>query len=471
MSNLLFLLENLGFQPRRASVAHGGEYHSGCPGCGDGGKGKNSDRFHVWPEKQTGGLCAGRFWCRQCGVSGDTIEFLVKFGNMTFQAACAELGIVLKENQDQGTRRPKTPTVPSQRVFSPGFREYELPSPIWSKKAGAFLDDCHQRLLESANALQWLADRGIDRQAVVTYRLGYNESSKGKDRYRPRKLWGLPEETNAKGKPVKLWLPRGWVIPLLTDAGTVIQLRIRRLDADIAAFMNTIKYLMVKGSCPGTMVLHPQAEAHAVVESGFDAVLIASRFTGLVGAVTTWNSSARPDIQSAEILHRSQCILNCLDFDAAGRNEQLWWSDTFRRNKRWPVPVGKDPGDAYKEGVDIRQWILKGLPPGLAWKVVGLKESTAPRVAAPRMDPVAAGKRSAAPQETPVANVREQDEIPTESGTGLPGIKHLRWCPVCYGDKFLAVDGGGYFCVECQPSGKPGRLVRAMVARGEYVVS
>ena len=471
MSNLLNLLENLGIAYRRASVAHGGEYHSACPGCGDGGKGKNSDRFHVWPDKPTGGLCVGRFWCRQCGLSGDTIEFLVKFGNMSFPAACAELGINLPNNPSHGARCPKTPMVPSQGGFSQGPREYALPSATWSEKAAAFLDDCHQRLLDRPDELSWLAARGIDRQAVLTYRLGYNESSKGRDRYRPRKVWGLSEEMNAKGKPSKLWLPRGWVIPLITEDGTIIQLRVRRLDADIAAFMDNIKYLMIKGSCPGTMVLHPEAEAHAVVESGFDAILIASQLSGLVGAVTTWNSSAKPDALSSAVLHKSPCILNCLDFDAAGRNEQLWWSETFRRNKRWPPPVGKDPGEAFQAGIDIREWIIKGLPPGLVWKVTGLQQDARPTTPPPLEEEPLFQKEGAASQESTGLPQQQKEGLEERDGeSGLSKIKHLRWCPLCYGKKFLELEGGGYLCVECQPTGKPGRLVLATVARGEYVV-
>ncbi|MGB3223846.1 MAG: hypothetical protein WBB23_13670 [Desulforhopalus sp.] len=470
MTNLLTLLENLEMQPRRASVAHGGEYHSACPACGDGGKGKKSDRFHIWPDKPNGGIGVGRFWCRQCGVSGDTIEFLVRFENMTFPAACAELGIVLEGNQSSGVRRPVTPRIPSKPGFSQQPREYDLPAGIWSKKAAAFLDDCHRRLLDRPDALQWLADRGINIEAVIRYRLGYNESSKGKDRYRPRRLWGLPEEKNSKGRPARLWLPRGWVIPLIAADGAVIQLRIRRLDEDIAAFMDNIKYLMIKGSCPGTMVLHPDAEAHAVVESGFDAILIASNFDGLIGVVTTWNSSAKPDARSTTILHRSQCILNCLDFDDAGRNEQTWWSETFRRNKRWPPPVGKDPGEAFEAGVDIRRWILEGLPVGLAWRVAGFKEPGQVTTSPSHEEPVLA-------QDTPEC-IEESGDEGTEDmpaiagdGSGLQGIKNLRWCAICHGDRFLALRDGGFLCVECQPSGKPGRLVLATVPRGNYAVS
>ena len=372
MNNLLALLEQKGIPTRRASNAHGGEFHSACPGCGDGGKGRNSDRFHVWPER-TGGnaLSVGRFWCRQCGKSGDTIQFLVDFDRMNFREACGFLGIPLPDAKNHiPPRRFSTPKLPAT-TGAQEPRTYPPPSAIWMQRAEAFLADCHARLLDRPEALEWLAGRGIDLQAVKDYRLGYNESSRGKDRYRPMSRWGLAEEKGEKGKAKKLWLPRGWVIPMFGPDGSVHQLRIRRREEDIKAFSPNIKYLVVKGSSLATMVLHPKALAHVVVESGFDAILIAGRFAGRLGAVTTWNSAAKPDSEATAILQKSHCILNALDFDKAGTNEQDWWTRTFRRNRRWPVPVAKDPGEAFAKGVDIRTWILAGLPVGLASKIDG----------------------------------------------------------------------------------------------------
>jgi len=48
---------------------------------------------------------------------------------------------------------------------------------------------------------------------------------------------------------------------------------------------------------------------------------------------------------------------------AAARAFQ-WWSDHYgKRCERWPVPNGKDPGEAYQLGVDLKRWIEAGLPP------------------------------------------------------------------------------------------------------------
>ncbi|MCB2218028.1 MAG: hypothetical protein KQH59_18350 [Desulfobulbaceae bacterium] len=377
---------NRGIHPKRTANAYGGEYTSHCPCCGDDGKGKNSDRFHIWPDRPGGGKSIGRYWCRQCGITGDAIQFLMDVDNLSFSEACAELGIALP---DGGVPRPR-PTTP-QVVHNSGHepREYALPAAGWMEKAAAFLEDCQQRLTTRDDALAWLAKRGIDEATARRYGLGYNESSRGRDRYRPLSLWGLPAARNDQGKEKKLWLPRGWVVPLIDEQGRVIQLRIRRRNEDIAKFAEDIKYLMVKGSCPATMVLHPDAGIFASVESGLDAVLLAGLFDGRIGAVTTWNAQAKPDRRADAILQRADCILDCLDYDAAGAEAQAWWSQRYRRHRRWPVPVGKDPGDAYGADVDLRDWIMAGLPPGLARKLGGDVAAAGDQKAGRRAEPVA----------------------------------------------------------------------------------
>jgi len=54
-----------------------------------------------------------------------------------------------------------------------------------------------------------------------------------------------------------------------------------------------------------------------------------------------------------------------LDWDTPGQKAWEWWRDNFRNTKLWPVPVGKDSGEAFEKGVDIKQWTTEGLPPVL----------------------------------------------------------------------------------------------------------
>ncbi|MEA3240904.1 MAG: primase-helicase zinc-binding domain-containing protein, partial [Pseudomonadota bacterium] len=56
-----------GTNPRLVTQANGGEYSSPCPFCG------GNKRFRTWPQKKDG---QGRWWCRECGETGDSIDLL-----------------------------------------------------------------------------------------------------------------------------------------------------------------------------------------------------------------------------------------------------------------------------------------------------------------------------------------------------------------------------------------------------------
>ncbi len=211
-------------------------------------------------------------------------------------------------------------------------------------------------------ALAWLSRRGITPDTAGKNRLGYNPGKNDRDLYRNRASWGLPTEKDGAGKEKTLWLPRGWVIPQFDTSGRVVHLRIRRRDQDRKKFLSSLKYLVVRGSNHSTMILSSAAPAFVLVESGFCAILIDQEMRGACGAVTTWNASAKPDHRATEILRAAAVILDALDYDHAGRTAAVWWSENFRNHKRWPVPQGKDPGEAYEAGVDIAVWIKAGLP-------------------------------------------------------------------------------------------------------------
>ena len=345
-------------------ISGGKEYTTHCPACGDGGKGAASDRFHVWPDAVNNGLCMGRYWCRMCGVSGDSIKFYQEFASMSFVEACAELGINLETGKQQ--RRQHAPMA---MVKSPGEpwtpREYQTPPARWQEKAANLLADCKQRLANEPEAIAWLEARGISRAMIDAYELGYNQSTKNGDRYRPRSLWGLENKVNTRGKETKkLWIPRGWVIPNIRG-GEVVQLRIRRRPEDIARFADNIKYLPIDGSSPAPLILNPGADVFVTTESGFDAILIAGSMHGKVGAVCTWSDGSRPDVVAHGILKRSALILGGLDFDSAGDAQTDWWDTQYRQHRRMESPGAKDPGEAYAAGVNIREWVVDNLPRGL----------------------------------------------------------------------------------------------------------
>ncbi|MEI6128037.1 MAG: hypothetical protein WCQ99_15930, partial [Pseudomonadota bacterium] len=140
-----------------------------------------------------------------------------------------------------------------------------------------------------------------------------------------------------------------------------------------------IPYFMVPGSGPDPMLLTQKQEykhsACIVVESELDGIMlygIASSVPG-VTIVACGNTSVRPTETQAEFLKESDCILVAMDFDGKpGFKAWEWWQSHFDNAERWPVVSGKDPGESYKNGDDLREWIIKGLPPVYRLAVRGL---------------------------------------------------------------------------------------------------
>ena len=399
--NLLDLLHG---QLKRVSASKGGEYHGPCPLCG------GNDRFHVWPEQGE----HGSWWCRGCAKGGDAIQYLRDVEGMGYKAACARLGV-------EPMAAPAANQIPAQRqaqTFTP--TQVAAPEDIWSTKAEAFVQYCHDQLLNNPDQLAWLAARGIDAVQVVKFRLGFNPANA----WRERTAWGLPVEIKPEtGKPKKLWLPLGLVIPVLAD-GLVVHLRIRRPEGDL-------RYFVVPGSNRAPLVTRRDAEAFVVVESGLDAILIDGLAGDLVGVVAMGNDSAKPSADLYPLLTQAAHLSICLDSDEPRKNKStgrlespgakasLWWLSQFRQAERIPVIGGKDPGEAFKAGVDLRAWVLAGLPPRFHVKAETKKE---------HHDPLQPGRDHNCPEMAPgnaPDNPEERQGAAKETGTGKASGCHI----------------------------------------------
>lgn len=323
---------------KKVASTHGGEWHGPCPGCG------GTDRFHVWPENNKG---KGGFWCRACGKTGDNIQFLIEFDGMDFKAACQYLNL----NMDDYKTRRQDP--PPKKEFEPV--DHKSPDELWQERAEKFLSWSEGQLHKNQDVMAWLAARGINTAAVKRARLGWNPGENGNDIFRPRPSWGLPALKKEDGRARMLWLPRGLVIPYVIG-GVIQRLRIRRNEGEP-------RYYVVPGSSMSIMIIGADRRAFVTVESELDAIACAAA-TDLAGAVAMGSSHAKPDAGAYTILKNSLQILNALDYDKAGADAYAWWKNTFGvKCDRWPVPVGKDPGEAYAMGKDLGAWIKAGLPP------------------------------------------------------------------------------------------------------------
>ena len=356
--DILTAVRDKGIELKRVATTHGGEYAGPCPMCG------GRDRFRVWPAKKDNQ--GGGWWCRQCQKGGDLIQFFREADGMSYKEACAAAGLDARQYSYPKPNLPK----PEKERFK--ANTHERPAEKWLEHAGKFVETCHENLMDNDQVLQWLkTKRGINKDTAASFKLGLNSDQKY---FRPRSSWGLPEETNSKtGKPKMLWIPRGLVIPLM-DGSNVLRIRVRRTKTDLRSDTDP-RYYVVPGSSPAIMCIGDNRRAYMAIETELDAILAAQEAGDLIGAIGLGTSTAKPDQPTMANLIKSEIILVSLDYDAGGAKGVDWWLEQFNQAERWPVPVGKDPGDMAAAGVPIRQWILAGLPP--AWHIgeSGLKST------------------------------------------------------------------------------------------------
>lgn len=97
-----------------------------------------------------------------------------------------------------------------------------------------------------------------------------------------------------------------------------------------------------------------------IVESELDAILLYEKLSDLFKIFAIGNVSARPD-QATHDYIKDKAGLLCLDDDPAGHAEQAWWHNQYPGCLTWYSDFGKDPGESFEVGVDIRQWGKDGL--------------------------------------------------------------------------------------------------------------
>lgn len=342
---LLDLLNQDGASLKRVSGTNGGEYAGPCPSCG------GTDRFHVWPEQGD----SGRYWCRGCSKTGDAIQYLKDFRGLGYIEACHVLGTEPKSNGRRSLnwdRRSRQPGNDAAATWQP--KESTLPCDQWATRAEKFVTWAEKQLWatdQGKEALSWLHGRGLTDETIKRFRIGWNTQNW----FPKREAWGLPTVRKENGKPKKLWLPLGLVIPKLAG-DRVDRVRVRQPEGDP-------RYYLLPGSDTGPLVI-PGGPACVVVESELDAILLHQEAGDLAAVVALGSASIRPDRATAAILDQSETILLALDADDAGAKSAWgWWREHYPSAKRWPTIQGKDPSEARQNGLDLRAWVMAGLLP------------------------------------------------------------------------------------------------------------
>jgi len=228
------------------------------------------------------------------------------------------------------------------------------PGDLWQARARKLVDEAVYHLWTPTGKpmLDFLMQRrGLIEETIREFSLGLVPLN----RWEGASTWGVDEILKDNGVPKKYWLPRGLTIPLCQD-NQVLRVRVRRPKSD-----GDPRYYLLRGSDTRAMVLGSDKSLSVLVESELDALLLHQEAGDLVNVISLGNAQARPDRGAAEILNQSQLILVALDTDRAGATESWrWWEEHYPQAHRWPAIQGKDPGEMWAAGVNIRTWVEAG---------------------------------------------------------------------------------------------------------------
>ena len=175
---------------------------------------------------------SGKYWCRQCGRSGDAIQYLRDYRHMTYPEACQYLGREPAQRPPVGGGRPPgKPAWEPRACSAPGDLWQAKPAGWWMRRSIIFGPHRHEAVLDFL-----MKTKGLTGDTIKEFSLGWLPA----DRWDAAPAWGLAEVLKDNGKPKRLWFPKGVTIPLL-QGGQVVRVRIRRPDGEP-------RYYVLRGS-------------------------------------------------------------------------------------------------------------------------------------------------------------------------------------------------------------------------------
>ena len=308
---------------KRVGSTGGGEYHGPCPFCG------GTDRFIVQPNGKDG----PRWFCRQCGKSGDAISFIQEYEGVPFKEACERLHL----EAQQPTPRARQQLQPT--INAGDLQDYPCFDPAWQAAAEDFVYDCIDRLRDgwhSLAAARYLEARGIDQTNAVAAMLGLNDQDY-------RATWGSCD----------VWFPRGITIPWRIDH-QYWNVRLRRPNADLG--QGGDKYVSPKGCANGLYNADMIAPNMTIImtEGEFDQMVVdrwlCEHQRSGVRAVSIGSCSGARLLRWVCRLELAKRVIVAFDNDKAGDQAAQYWQAALPRKAVRLRPSKKDITEMWQAG-------------------------------------------------------------------------------------------------------------------------
>ena len=322
--------------------------------------------FAVHPVKQI-------YHCFGCGVGGDVFKFVMEMDKCEFmeavQAVADKCGIAIPRSRERS---------PEER------REHQQRTTLVElhREAAAFFARQLENTSEGKAARGYLADRGLDAEAIARFGLGYAPSGgdallrhlKAKYPEKVVELAGLASR-DANGRPYDRFRRR-IIFPISNESGKVVAFGGRALGDDLPKYLNSPETpIYIKSS-----VLYHLDRAKEAIRSGDAAILvegymdtIAVARAGISNVVASCGTSLT-ETQVKLLSRFTRRVIVNYDPDTAGQAAtERSLSILLEHNcdvRVLALPGGKDPDTFIRtEGAAAYRKLLESAPPYLDYLI------------------------------------------------------------------------------------------------------
>lgn len=324
------------------------EVHSNCPWC-PGSK----DGFIMQPEI---GRYSHAIRSSGCGRTGDGIDFLKEYCNMTHQEACEVLG--LEQNAD---------FIPSSPFKSAQNTKESPPPARWQETGSIMVKHAELALWSPAGAtmLDYLRGRGLKDETIRKHRLGYIPLQPDGRFYQSSfETWGLTPDMLSEDQVKKgcVRVPNGILIPWF-EGDTLWRLALKRPGENPS-------YGQVMGSGEGMFNVSSidMDKPCMIVEGELCAMSVDQEAGDLISCVATGSTTRGRLARWQSDLSFASFVLQSFDEDDAGDQGAEYWLK-MKNSMRWSPWFAKDLNDILQkkffewvtEGVSIREWVEAGI--------------------------------------------------------------------------------------------------------------
>jgi DNA primase len=317
MSDLMTMYEeDVPGLARKVSSHRGGEYHGPCPVCG------GEKRFRIQPEHGEHGFYA----CRDCGISGDDVDYLCTVRGLPKNNAMKEL-----RGDLPGIRPVKVTLQPRDRVDRQE----------WHAAATALCREAYECLHSAADSRgkEYLSSRGLTDSTIRSAGLGFVPSP------RKEQTWGVEGGVFIPGPAVVIPQKRG-------DA--ICGVKFRCLNGDV-------RYMQIKGSKPVLYGADRLERKCAILTEGeFDALLLRQEAGDLCDVMTLGSASAEIPTLDLLSLCSVKLVLISYDLDDTGMAGALKLASAYSGFMK----ISRSPGDLtdfHLAGNSLRNWAVEEL--------------------------------------------------------------------------------------------------------------